>query len=46
VFDEPAVNTFDVELADELAANSTYRLLDRREIKVRRLADILRKRCP
>lgn len=45
-FDEPAVSTFDVQLADELAANSTYRLLDRREVKVRRLADILEEALP
>lgn len=46
VFDEPAVSTFDAELADEIIRNATYRLLDRREVNVRRLADILEEALP
>jgi len=46
VFDEPAVSTFDAELADELVRNSTYRLLGRREVQVRRLAEILEETLP
>jgi FkbM family methyltransferase len=46
VFDEPAVSTFDAELADEIIRNSTYRLLDRRQIRVRRLAEILEETLP
>jgi FkbM family methyltransferase len=46
MFDEPAVSTFDAELADELVRNSPYRLLERREVKVRRLAEILEETLP
>jgi FkbM family methyltransferase len=46
LFDEPAVSTCDAELADNIVRNSTYRLLDRREVKVRRLADILEEALP
>jgi FkbM family methyltransferase len=46
MFDEPAVSTFDAGLADELLRNSTYRLLDRRQIRVRRLAEILEETLP
>jgi FkbM family methyltransferase len=46
MFDEPAVSTFDAELADDLVRNSTYRLLERREVQVRRLAEILEEKLP
>jgi FkbM family methyltransferase len=46
MFDEPAVNTFDADLADELVSNSSYRLIERRDIQVRRLADILGENLP
>jgi FkbM family methyltransferase len=46
MFDEPAVSTFDAELANDLVRNSTYRLLERREVQVRRLAEILEETLP
>jgi FkbM family methyltransferase len=46
MFDEPAVSTFDAELADDLVRNSTYRLLERREVQLRRLAEILEEILP
>jgi len=41
MFDEPAVSTFDTGLADELVRSSSYHLIERRDVQVRRLADIL-----
>lgn len=46
MFDEPAVSTFDADLADELVRSSSYRLIERRNIEVRRLADILEEKLP
>jgi FkbM family methyltransferase len=46
MFDESAVSTFDADLADELVRNSSYRLIERRDIKVRKLADILEEKLP
>jgi FkbM family methyltransferase len=46
IFDEPAVNTFDRQTADELTRSSTYRLLERRTIRMRRLADVLEDKLP
>jgi FkbM family methyltransferase len=45
-FDEPALSTFDPELADGLAQNTAYRLLERREVQVQPLADILQEHLP
>jgi FkbM family methyltransferase len=44
--DEPAVSTFDAELANDLLRDSTYRLLERREVQVRKLAEILEETLP
>lgn len=46
LFDEPAVSTFDADLANDLVRSSSYRLIERREIQVRRLADILEEKLP
>ncbi len=46
VFDEPAISTFDEAAAEELVRNSSYRLLERRQTRVRRLADVLEENLP
>jgi hypothetical protein len=46
MFDEPAVNTFDPHAAEELARHSSYHLLERRSIRMQRLAHILEARLP
>ena len=46
MFDEPAVNTFDAVLADEIARSQTYHRIERREVKVRKLAELLEENLP
>jgi FkbM family methyltransferase len=46
IFDEPAVSTFDADVADELVRHSPYKLLERREVQVRRLWEILEEKLP
>lgn len=46
VFDEPALNTFDVDLATEREATTRYRIIDRIEVRVERLADLLAAHLP
>jgi len=41
VFDEPALNTFDREVAEDRSANSPFRLLDTVTIQTRRLSAVL-----
>jgi FkbM family methyltransferase len=45
-FNEPALNTFDAALAAERAALPDYRLVDRIEVQVRRLDDVLAEYLP
>jgi FkbM family methyltransferase len=46
MFDEPALNTFDAELAQWRARNTPYKLIGTRDVAVERLDSILRKHLP
>jgi FkbM family methyltransferase len=46
LFSEPALNTFDVNLAAERAKLPCYQLLERRDVRVRRLDDLLGQYLP
>lgn len=46
VFDEPALNTFDADLAAEREATTKYRIIDRIEVRVERLEDLLATHLP
>lgn len=45
-FNEPALNTFDVNLAAERVKLPGYRLLEKRNVSVRRLDELLREHLP
>jgi FkbM family methyltransferase len=45
-FNEPALNTFDIELAAERIRMPAYRIIERIEVPVRRLDDILAEHVP
>ena len=46
VFNEPALNTFDADLAAERALLPHYHLVGKRDVPVRRLDDLLQERLP
>lgn len=46
MFDEPALSTFDRDLAAERERTTPYRLLGSRDVEVRRLADIIAAAAP
>ncbi|MBX9592555.1 MAG: FkbM family methyltransferase [Hyphomonadaceae bacterium] len=46
VFDEPALNTFDAALATERERDTSYKVVERRQVQVRPLADILAESMP
>ncbi len=46
VFDEPALNTFDADLAAEREAATKYRIVDRIEVRVERLENLLANHLP
>jgi FkbM family methyltransferase len=46
VFNEPALNTFDADLAKERACLPSYRVVEARSVPVRRLDDILLEHLP
>ncbi|MGN6285698.1 MAG: FkbM family methyltransferase [Afipia sp.] len=46
IFNEPALNTFDENLAAERALSPGYRLIEKRSVLVRRLDDLLREHLP
>jgi FkbM family methyltransferase len=45
-FDEPALNSFNKELADENNSQGKYRIISQREIETRTLADVLDEHLP
>jgi FkbM family methyltransferase len=45
-FNEPAVSTFDANVANDLLRNSPYRLLEQRQVRVDRLENILARHLP
>jgi FkbM family methyltransferase len=46
IFDDPALNTFDEKLATDRESQSKYRVIDSRDIEVKRLDDILSDNLP
>ena len=45
LFDEPAVNTFDKERADEIIKEAKYKFIERKVIKMRTLEEVLDEKC-